>query len=438
MYIKDFESAREYLESLIPYKMEDYEKIGLGRMEALLKEMGDPHRQYSTIHVGGTAGKGSVATMISKITESAGFKTGLHISPHLQDIRERMQVNGKMMKEKEFIALVVAVRNAVEKVEKSRHGKPSYFEAMLAMSFHHFMMEGVDVAVIEVGLGGRLDGTNVVAPEVVVLTNVGLDHMEFLGDTVEEIAHEKVGIFKKGVDVVSGVTQPSVIEIVQKRAKELGCKLFLLGKDISYDRVKMRKAGSMFDLVVGDERYHDVELSMMGTHQVSNAALAVGAALRLNHNGLIIKEEAFRKALANVSVPGRFEIERQGPLVVMDGAHNPMKTDALVRTIEECYPKRKVFFVFGSMKTKNVKEMIAKLSPVAAKFYFTSFQSTTDFGKRMSYDPQELKYFTEVESEVIKDSSKAYEKAIKDAGPRGIICVTGSFYLVGELRGRLI
>jgi dihydrofolate synthase/folylpolyglutamate synthase len=434
MPIEDFETAKAYLETLIPKKKENYEKIGLGRIRALLKEMGDPHNSYPTVHVGGTAGKGSVATMLARIAEVSGYKTGLHVSPHLQDIRERMQVNGRLPSDEEFVDLVLTAKRCVEKVERGEHGKPSYFETLLSLTFEHFRREKVGIAVIEVGMGGRLDGTNVIDPEVVVLTNVGLDHMEFLGDTIEEIAHEKTGIFKEGVDIMSGVTQPEVVDIVRKKAEEMGCRLDLLGKEIRYDRVKTRKAGSMFDLAVDGERYKDVELSLIGFHQVSNASLAVAAALRLNGHGFVMKEKGFRKALLGVSIPGRFEITRQKPFVVMDGAHNPMKMDALADAIKERYPGRKIFFVFGVKKDKNVKEMIERLSHLAAKFYFTSFESATDFGKRMSYDPNDLKSFTDVESEVILDSSVAYRKALADAGRDGIVCVTGSFYLVGELR----
>ncbi len=439
MPIEDFEAARAYLESLIPKYKVKYEIIGLDRMRALLHELGNPQDSYPTVHVGGTAGKGSVATMIAKITETAGYKTGLHISPHLHDIRERMQVNGKLMKEGEFVEVVKTVKTCVDKVEKTtKWGKPSYFEAMLAASFETFRREKVDLAVVEVGMGGRLDGTNVIVPKVIVLTNIGLDHMEYLGDTVEEIAHEKAGIFKRGVDIESGVTQPSVIDIVKESAEELGCKVDLLGKEIKCDRIKRRKAGSMFDLVAGGERYADVELSMFGEHQVSNAALAVAAAMKLNNAGFKVTEKEFRKALSHVSVPGRFEIERRSPTVIMDGAHNPMKVGALVRTIESYYPKRKIYFVFGAMRNKNVREMLALLSPIAAKFYFASFQSTTDFGKSMSYDPSDLKSFTDVDSEVITDSNEAYRKALKEAGSGGIVCVTGSFYLVGELRAKTV
>lgn len=231
MPIEDLQSAKAYLETLIPKEKEDYEKIGLTRLKALLDKMGNPQDSYPTVHVGGTAGKGSVATMISKITEAAGYKTGLHISPHLQDIRERMQVNGILPKEKDFVDMALLVRDSMEKLGKTVNEKPSYFEALLAITFEHFRREKVDIAIIEVGMGGRLDGTNVIKPMVTVLTNVGLDHMEFLGGTVEKIAREKTGIFKHGIDIVSGVTQPKVVGIVSEKAKEMDANLtYLEGK----------------------------------------------------------------------------------------------------------------------------------------------------------------------------------------------------------------
>jgi dihydrofolate synthase/folylpolyglutamate synthase len=190
----------------------------------------------------------------------------------------------------------------------------------------------------------------------------------------------------------------------------------------------------MFDLNLDGERYNDLDLSLLGSHQVSNAALAVAAAMRLNSHGFSVKEKDVRKALSTVRVPGRFEIVRERPLVIMDGAHNPMKIGALVKTLKERYPDRKVSFLFAAKKDKNVKDMIEALSPLASGFYFTSFESTTDFGKRMSYDPKELKCFSDVDCEVIPDAHKALGKALSDARSGGAICITGSFYLVGELR----
>jgi dihydrofolate synthase / folylpolyglutamate synthase len=439
MPINDFESARAYLESLIPKEREDYEKIGLGRIKALLDLMENPQDSYPTIHVGGTAGKGSTATMIATIMQSAGYKTGLHVSPHLQNIRERMQVDGKLPSEKRFVELVNSVKECVEKVEAdSGHGRPSYFEALLAMTFENFRMEKVDVAVVEVGMGGRLDGTNVINPKLVVLTNIGLDHMEFLGNSLESIAMEKVGIFKKGIDVVTGVTQPQVVEIVERRALELGCNVDRLWKEIMYDRLRLSQKGSIFDLSVGGKRYNDIVISLVGEHQVGNAALAIDAALKMNGHGFLLKEDKARQALARLVLPCRFEVVASDPVVILDGAHNPMKIDALVETLTGYCNGRKVAFIFAAKKDKNVGEMIGKLSAIASRFYFTSFSSTTDFGKRMAYDPAGLAELTKVDSKVVESSVEAYRRALLDAKPGDIICVTGSLYLSGELRSVIL
>lgn len=435
MDVTDFESARRYLESLIPKGKENYEKIGLSRIGTLLSEMGNPQDAYPTIHIGGTAGKGSTATMIASILQSAGYKTGLHVSPHLEDIRERMQVNGKLPTDKQFTELVKKVKAGIEKVEKtSRHGRPSYFEALLAVTFEWFKMAMAEIAIIEVGMGGRLDGTNVISPKTVVLTNIGLDHIEILGDSIEKIAVEKAGIFKADIDVVAGVTQGSVIEIFEKKAGELGCSIDLIGRDIRYGNVRLSENGSIFDLTIKDKTYKDISLSLIGAHQVGNAALAIDAALKTNDYGFVVEESIFRKSLAKVVVPCRFEVGRKKPTVILDGAHNPMKIDSLVAALKGYASGKKVVFIFASKKDKNVEEMIRKLSPLASKFYFTSFSSTTDFGKNMSYNPDELKQFTDVDSTIIGNAVDAYSKALSEAKKGDIICITGSLYLAGELR----
>ena len=435
MRIKNFKEAKGYLESLIPKERENYEKIGLGRMRALLDVMGNPQDAYPTIHIAGTAGKGSTATMIASILQSAGYKTGLHVSPHLEDIRERMQVDGSFPSKKRFVELVDKVKGHVEEVERSsNHGRPSYFEALLAVAFENFRDEKVDVAVVEVGMGGRLDGTNVIKPRVAVLTNIGLDHTEFLGDSPDRIAVEKAGVFKTGSDIISGVTQPSVIGIVEKRAAELGCRVDLLGREIRYSKVRQLPKGSIFDLAVSGKNYRDIELSAIGIHQVGNAALAMAAALKMNNHGFIVKESAARVALADLVLPCRFEMVRERPIVILDGAHNPMKVDALYEALRANYAGRPITFVFAVKKDKNVKEMIDRLSGIASRFYFTAFSSTTDFGKRMSYDPEELRHFTKVDSEVLPDAHAAYKRAVEAAKEGDVICVTGSLYLAGELR----
>ncbi len=260
--------------------------------------MGNPQSSYPTVHVGGTAGKGSTSTFIAGILQQSGYKVGLHVSPHLEDIREREQVNGNIMTKVRFVTLVKYIKPFIEQTAMMYpYGLPTYFEAMLALAFEHFRNENVDIAVIEVGLGGRLDGTNVITPKVAVLTNVGLDHTEILGNTVEKIASDKVGIFKENIDLVSGVTQPSVITIVENQAQKMHCRLDLLDKQIFYIKLRSDGGNTAFDFRFGNLIYKNLVMPVLGEYQIANAALAIAAVLKLNKNGFNISENNIRSAL---------------------------------------------------------------------------------------------------------------------------------------------
>lgn len=420
MELKTFHDAINYLESLKP---ETGSKLYIGtldRINDLLERLGNPQRGINFVHVGGTAGKGSTCYMIAAMLQAAGYKTGLHVSPHIEDVRERLQINGQFIREDQFVAYVHHIAPVMEAMRAtSPHGAPSYFEALLAIAFQYFKDKKVDIAVVEVGMGGTLDGTNVITPKVAVLTNVGLDHTQFLGDTVEKIAHDKVGIFKMGIDVVSGVTQPSVRAIVRAKAKGLGCYLQLLGDD--FDK--------------------NIPATIHVPYQRKNASLAIAAIRALKKHGFTVSDDVIQTSLASVKIPGRFEIfpkllatNYQLP-VILDGAHNPDKVQALREAIAVVFPDKKIRFVFAAKKDKNIIEMIKILEPIAKKFYFTKFLQSTDFGKDFSFDPKE--FSTTVGSEVFKTSDGALQKAQDESDKDDVICVTGSLYLVGEVRGYL-
>ncbi len=437
MEFKGFAEAKAYLELLIP--KDNKLTFGLERIRALLGLMGNPQSAYPTIHVGGTAGKGSTSMIIAGILQQAGYSVGLHVSPHLEDIREREQVNGKIMSKTDFLNLVNYIKPYLEQTaERYPYGMPTYFEAMLALAFEHFRKSGVDIAVIEVGLGGRLDGTNVITPKVAVLTNVGLDHTEILGNTVEKIANDKVGIFKEGIELVSGVMQPSVITIVENQAKKMNCRLDLLGRQISYTRLPSASGMTAFDLRLGSSAYKNLVMPILGGYQIANAALAIDAVLKLNRQGFRIGEKEIRATLQKMKLPGRFEIVNTKPVVILDGAHNPMKISALAKALEEYYPNKCINFVFAVKSDKNTAEMLRVLSKIANKFYFTKFEAVTDFGQNMSKNPDELLSLTTSKCEAFKDSAEAYKKAISEAEAADVICITGSLYLVGELRTMIL
>jgi dihydrofolate synthase/folylpolyglutamate synthase len=437
--MNDYKRAVAYLESLLLLKRDDDKRAGLARQKALLETLGNPQDSFPTVHVGGTSGKGSTAIILAEILKNSGYKTGLHISPHLEDIRERMQVNGKLMSASAFVDIVKHLKPFIEKVKREYdYGWPSYFEVLVALSFEHFKREKVDIAVVEVGMGGRYDGTNTVSPYAAILTNVGLDHTEYLGNTVEKIAGEKVGIFKKGIDVLSGVTKPSIIRIARNEAERSGCRLYLLGKEIKYKLVKYGNDYMVFDLQFSGKSFKRLALSALGEHQIRNASLSVSAALLLRKHGFNASEQTIRRTLRSISLPGRFEMVRRNPIVILDGAHNPMKMEALVSTLEHIYKNKRFKVVFAAKKGKNIKKMLDLIGRVTDVFYFTRFEATTDFGKSMSYDPAELQKNTRVPSSLFGSSAAAYKKALQEAKKGDIICVTGSLYLVGELRAKLV
>ena len=453
--IKTYTPAVKYLESFIPTPDKKHPgSLGLKRMKLLMNSLGNPQLAYPTIHVGGTSGKGSTATIIASIL-STKFKVGLHTSPHLVRINERIitmkQCNNVTMKreipDKEFVKLLNEILPAINKVEESILGKPSYFEIVTAMAFLYFKLEIVDMAVIEVGMGGMFDATNVIQPIVAVLTNVGLDHTEILGDTVEKIAIDKAGIIKPGMEVVSGVRQRSVIDIVER--KENKNNLSLLDRDFRYEIKSTDEEGSVFDYF-GEKAYRDLEISLLGEYQVENAAIAIRAIEEFNNetmkqcNNEKIFEKDIKKALSAVFIPGRLEIIQINPTVILDGAHNPDKMKALVTAIKTIYPKRKVISIVAIKEDKNAKEMLKQLLKISEKMIFTRFKLKGDVGVISSYDPNRLSklayritrqhWYISRYTFVVNNIKQSLKEAVKSAEPDDIILVTGSLYLVGEVR----
>lgn len=434
MHINTLIDAKNYIESLIIKPTAPSYDIKLARMAKLLDLLGNPQNAYPTIHIGGTSGKTSTATITAAMLQTAGYKTGLHISPHLEDMRERMQINLTIMGEDEFIRRVNTLTPFVEQLTHTEYGPPSYFEFLLAQTFQYFKDEKVAIAVIEVGLGGTLDGTNVITPLVSILTNVGLDHTEILGDTVEKIASDKVGIFKPKVPVISGVTQPSVREIVMEKAAALACPLWLIDQDFSYYR-QPKPAQTDLIITYKDSKSFTLEVdSTLPPYQMQNAALAAVALDVIRPNGFDVPTSAMSSTLKAFTVPGRFEIFQKAPIVILDGAHNPDKVNALFSSLEQTFPDQKIQFVFGVKNDKDKKTMIETLSPIAKHFYFTQFFQTTDFGKAQAIEPETLPSLTNVPSTVYQTPKDALAAALNNSRHTDIICVTGSLYLVGELR----
>lgn len=413
------------------------EKPTLDRMRRLLSALGDPHRGMPVLHVGGTSGKGSTATIAARILSEAGYRVGLHAKPHLERVEERFVVDGRPISSKRLVSLLHAASDAAARVG------PTWYELTVAIALQHFCKERVDVAVVEVGLGGTHDGTNVVEPLAVVLTNVSLDHTEVLGDTVEMIARDDVGIFKPGVPIVSGVSQKTVRRIVECRSVELGALLWQLGEQIRCEINEIGPDGGRFNLDLPTRCFSRLRIGLRGAHQVENAALAVAGIEALGISGFTITEEAIRRALTKVELPGRLEVVGRDPLVILDGAHNPAKMSALAAALKALYGDRAITAVLAFKRGHDLLPTLAPLLPLLRCAVITRFDADTDFGRSQSLDPLAVQSgFDELgatcEKIVEPDPVRAVGQALKLTEPRGLVCVTGSLYLIGAVRPWLI
>lgn len=424
-----YEEACAYLGGLVT-EVRSSAGAPLARMRALLAALGDPHLAYPTIQVGGTSGKGSTATMIAAVLQSAGKKTALHVKPHLREPTERARIDGEPVSRERFAELVARIRRAADGM-RSAHGVPTYYEATLATALLHFAVEKVDVAIVEVGIGGTFDGTNVLAPVVCVITNVGLDHMEILGDTLEAIARDKAGIAKSGVPLVSDVAPGGARAQIALRCASVGAPLILVSQHARVDYERTQPAGQRLHVTTARTTYALV-LPLFGEMQRRNAATAI-LALEALPAALRPEPAAVVAGLALVEVPGRMDVRASDPLVVFDIAHNPEKATALAAALTETFPDRRFVFVVAISQTKDASGVLAPLLPLARRIICTRLgEVARDF-----VSPGRLAAIAVragVHASVIADPHAAFGAARPAAGPGGIVVVTGSTFLVGALR----
>lgn len=357
-----YNKALDYLYSFVDYSLKHSSELAkadfnLDRMFALMDSLGNPQQKYPTIHVAGTKGKGSVSALCASGLKFAGLKVGLYTSPHLLDYCERIQINGQPVSHAELVELVEIVKPAVAKIEKL-----TTFEIITALGFLAFARQKVDVAVIEVGLGGRLDATNVVTPKVSVITSLSYDHMAVLGNTLALIAGEKAGIIKPGVPVVSAPQKAEALKVLERVATEKQAPFTLVGRDITYKPLNHSLDGQSLQLSTNFEpsNFLTFELPLLGLHQVENAAIAYAA---LKASGLDVSDKAIQKGFAEVKWPARFEVVRREPPVIFDSAHNQDSFEKLTRTLEDYFPGRPVYLIFGASEDKNIPGMFAEIAP---------------------------------------------------------------------------
>ncbi len=397
-------------------------KLGLSTIRKIFKELGNPQDRFGCIHVAGTNGKGSIASGIASILKAAGYRTGLYTSPHLVTFNERIVINDRHISNDRVVA-------AYEAVKHVHHGsrEPTFFEFATAMALYDFDRHGVDWAVIETGMGGRLDATNIVRPAVSVISNLSLEHREYLGNTLAQIAGEKGGIIKKGVPVVTGVRQPGALSVLNDIAAAKSAPILRLGKDF---RVR-RKTGNTFTYFGIQNRWLNMKTSLMGRHQVDNAAISLAACELLNRGGASISEENCRQGLLNLCWPGRLEIVSESPRIILDGAHNLDAARNLAAFLAQETDQRPITMVIGILDDKPYKAMLSALIPVTQKVIFTRpkidrglppetlYAEARQYGKDMTLLP---------------DVHQAVQQAVNQAAPDDVICIAGSLYVVGEAK----
>jgi dihydrofolate synthase/folylpolyglutamate synthase len=409
-------------------------KFNLENITILLERLGRPDRAYPCVHIAGTNGKGSTAAFLEKILRDAGFRTGLNTSPHLERINERIRISGEEIADERFAEIFTRVHAVIEELlaEGKLRAHPTYFECVTALAFEAFAREHVDFAVIEVGLGGRLDATNVVSPLVSIVTRIDFDHENFLGHSLREIAGEKAGILKPQVPAVFAAQLPEAREVLLERAKELRCPVVETGEVFSVENEAMESGLARATAVeIASGKTFSLEPRLAGRFQLQNALNAVAAARILQNRTYRITDENIETGIATTEWPGRLERLQTRPDVYLDGAHNPGAAKELARFLEENFVGRRVYLIFGAMRDKAVDEVTGMLFPRAQEVIFTQPRTPRAVSARQLAEMagDHAKKFA-----VIEDAEHALESALSKAGPEDAIFITGSLYLVGEMR----
>ena len=422
--LSDYERLR-----IVRYTPQNFD---LDRMRALLKKLGNPQEQFRSVHIAGTKGKGSTSAMTAAMLQANGYKVGLYTSPHLTDIRERIQINGEMISQADFARIV----KLIEPIALKSKPTPTYFDVLTAVAFKYFAEQKVSLGVIETGLGGRLDSTNVIKPEVTAITSISKDHMAQLGNTLSRIAEEKAGIFKTGVPAVT-VQQDADVELVLKRvAESRGVELAVAGKDIEFsyrfESSRLQGPHNRICLSTPHSKFEHLAVPLLGEHQAINCGLALSIVDRLKTRGFVINDSRAMEGLAKTVVPGRMEMVHQQPRVVIDAAHNAASVDAMMRAIGQHIPYDSMVVIFGCCADKDVGGMLERITSGADKVIFTKVDNIR------SADPNELaaRYIEQYGkmAQVAPTLLDALAIANRAVTKEDLICITGSFYLIGEAK----
>lgn len=420
----NYPQSIDWLNSLINYERTPAQKevskyLNLQRMTDAATLLGDPHLEIPYIHIAGTKGKGSTAAMTESILRVSGYRTGLFTSPHLIYINERIQINGESISDDDFANAATIIYNACEEMPD----KPTYFESLTLMAFNHFAKNKIDIGILETGIGGRLDSTNICKPIITAITTLALDHTDELGNSIDKIAGEKAGIIKDGIPVISATQPAEALAVIESKCADNNTELWLVGRDIT-----ITTNDDMLNISTPITGYNHLYLSLKGNHQQINAAVAIGIIDRLRMKGWKFATGSVGSGLSSTNWPGRLQQIGDNPPIIVDGAHEPLSTSFLIKYLQHIYNDKELIFILGFAREKEWKNMIAQYCSIAKKIIFTAADNPRAMNPQLLQD-EALKYGFSAEI------SNNYDDAIKTAtnfATNSVICVSGSLYLAGE------
>ncbi len=425
-----YNAALDYLYSFVDYSLKHSSELAkadfnLDRMRALMAELDNPQDRYPTVHVAGTKGKGSTCALIASGLRASGLRVGLYTTPHLLDYTERIQIDFMPVSHADLVALIEQIKPAVARIPKL-----TTFEITTALAFMYFAQQHVDIAVIEVGLGGRLDATNVIFPKVSVITSLSYDHMAVLGNTLAQIAGEKAGIIKPGVPVISAPQKDEALDVLVKVAAGRNAPFTLVGRDITFQGLGHTLDGQSLKIRSGEEAY-TFRIPLLGLHQVQNAAVAAAALWTLRTQRIGIPDEAIQRGFAEVKWPARFDVVRREPPVIFDSAHNQDSFARLRQALTDYFPGRHVYLVFGASEDKNIPGMFAEIKPVVRQLLICK-----SFHPR-ALDPQKIQDLAQqagIPNVTVPSVEEAFDRALEMSEKDGsIVLSAGSMFVTAEV-----
>jgi dihydrofolate synthase/folylpolyglutamate synthase len=429
----NYQEALEYIHGTVKFGS----KLGLKNITELLKRLDDPHKAFPSVHVAGTNGKGSVTSMTAKMLHKAGYKVGMFISPYLERFTERIQVNFEEIPQDDLARLTRLVREKVNEMVRDGFNHPTEFEIVTTLGFLYFAEQKVDIAVVEVGLGGRLDSTNVITPLVSVITSISFDHVNVLGDSLREIAFEKGGIIKPEVPIVSYPQDREAAEVIEDLAKQRNAPYY----PVDANKIKEKYSTfreQCFDFHCKEQTFKDIRIHLPGKHQMLNAACAITAVMVLRDKGFVVSDDMIYEGMESAHWPGRLELIKENPTVILDGAHNPSGAKALADAIGLYFADKKVHLILGVLKGKDADNVAKILCSVASDIIITKADSPRGLETSELADIVR-KYHSQIEIQPrARDAISVGINRIRDESEDSILVISGSLYLIGEARTILL